>query len=51
MHMIQKDVPLPIVMVINRILALSVIDHELIEPTLVSLYPVKPLVKIVHTQM
>ena len=43
--------PLPIMMVIYRILATLVIDHELVKPALVILYQVKPLIKIVHTQM
>ena len=50
-HMIRGDIPLPVMMIIYRILATLVIDHELVESTLVHLYPVKPLIIVVPMQM
>ena len=49
--MIRGDIPLPVMMVVYRILALLVIDHELFDPALLRLYLVKPLIKAVHTQV
>lgn len=48
-HVIRGDMPLPVMMVIYRILATLVIDNKLVEPALVCLYPIKPLIKTAHT--
>ena len=49
--MTWSDMPLAAMKVIYRIFALLVVDHKLVDPALLRLYSVKPLIIAVQTQV